>query len=52
MVQLGDELIDHRATIAFLPGAQLEVEEGGTHAYENFEEKVERIRRFAGETGN
>ncbi len=49
MVQLGDKLIDHRSTIDFLPGARLEVEEGGNHAYEHFESKMELIRRFAEE---
>ncbi len=52
MAQLGDELIDHRATVAFLAGAQLEVEEGGNHAYAHFESKMERIRRFAEEVGD
>ncbi len=47
MVQLGDELIDHRTTIDFLPGATLEIEEGGSHGYENFESKMERLRHFA-----
>lgn len=49
MVQLGDALIDHRATIDFLSGARMEIEEGGDHAYENFESKINLIRRFAGE---
>lgn len=49
MVQLGDEIIDHRATIDFLPGARLEVEGGGNHAYEHFESKMELIRHFAEE---
>jgi hypothetical protein len=47
MVQLGDEVIDQRATLDFLPGAQLKVEQGGNHAYENFESKMGLIRRFA-----
>lgn len=49
MVQLGDELIDHRVTIDFLPGTRKEVEEGGNHAYENFDSKMELIRTFAEE---
>lgn len=47
MVQLGDELIDHRATLDLLPGARLDIEEGGSHGYENFESKMALIRRFA-----
>jgi len=46
MVQLGDELINHHTTVGFLPGARLDVEEGGNHAYEHFESKMELIRRF------
>lgn len=49
MVQLGDELIDHHATINFLPGARMEIEEGGNHAYEHFETRLELIQRFADE---
>jgi hypothetical protein len=51
MVELGDELIDHRTTLAALPGAQQEVSEGGTHAYAGFEKGMDVIRAFAGRFG-
>jgi hypothetical protein len=50
MAQLGDEVIDQRANLDLLPGAQREVEQGGSHAYENFESKMGLIRRFACQT--
>jgi len=49
MVEMGDELIDHRATLAALSGAREVITEGGTHAYSGFEEKLETIRAFAQE---
>lgn len=52
LAQLGDEILDHRATIDFLPGARLEVEEGGSHAFENFESKMDLIRRFSEAVGD
>jgi len=51
MVEMGDELIDHRATLAALPGARHEISEGGNHAYAGFEGKIETIRAFVGSLG-
>jgi len=51
MVEMGDELIDHRATLAALPGARHEVSEGGNHAYAGFEEKMATIKAFAERLG-
>jgi predicted esterase YcpF (UPF0227 family) len=47
MVEMGDELIDHRATLAALPGAQQAVSEGGNHAYAGFAQKMATVRSFA-----
>lgn len=52
MVQFGDELIDHSATIDFLPGAKLVREENGSHAYEHFESRMALIRNFIEKIGD
>jgi predicted esterase YcpF (UPF0227 family) len=46
MVEMGDELINHRRTLAALPDAQHEVTKGGNHAYSGFEGKMSTIRKF------
>lgn len=51
MVEMGDELIDHRATLAALPGARHEITEEGNHAYAGFEQKIETVRAFARDVG-
>lgn len=47
LVQLGDEVIDQRATLERLPGARSVVEEGGDHAYRNFADRFPDIEAFA-----
>jgi len=46
MVEMGDELIDHRRTLTLLPGASHEISEGGSHAYTGFEGKIAVIKDF------
>lgn len=46
LLQLGDDLLDHRETQAVLPGAQAVVEPGGSHAFEGFGTKMAMIARF------
>lgn len=47
LLQLGDEILDHRRTLALLPGAEADIEEGGDHGYRGFERKIEKIRSLA-----
>jgi predicted esterase YcpF (UPF0227 family) len=47
MVELGDELIDHRDSLETLAGAQQVVSKGGDHGYAGFEAQIGTIRAFA-----
>ncbi len=47
LIQSGDELIDHSKTVSVLSGAELLVETGGSHAYDDLEHKLPVIRDFA-----
>ena len=46
MVQRGDEVLDHRIALDYLPRARHIVEEGGSHAFEGFESHLPAIERF------
>lgn len=46
MLQLGDELLDHRQTLAQLAGAEVMVEEGGDHGYVDFASKMDAVADF------
>lgn len=46
LVEMGDELIDHRLTLETLPEAQQIVTPGGNHSYVEFEERIEAIEAF------
>lgn len=52
MVEMGDELIDHRQTVALLPGAIHEISESGNHAYTDFEGKIAVIKNFMNRFGD
>lgn len=46
LVQLGDELIDHRQTMQALPEAEVLADPGGDHGFGDFETKLPRIADF------
>ncbi len=47
LLQLGDALLDHRQTLAALPGARAVVDPGGHHGFEDFPARMAAIRAFA-----
>ena len=48
MVEMGDELLDHRRTIAYCAGAKQIVVEGGDHELKSFPFHIEEVVEFAG----
>ncbi len=47
VVELGDELLDHRNTIAYCAGARQIVIEGGDHELKSFPSQVAKVIEFA-----
>ncbi len=47
MVQMGDELLDHKRTLEYLSGAQVDIDPKGDHGFSGFQEKLPVIREFA-----
>lgn len=48
LLQSGDEVLDYRLALAFYAGSRVHVRQGGSHAYEDFEDALPLIRDFAG----
>lgn len=46
LLQKGDELLDYKEAKKKLPKAKLIVDDGGSHSYENLEEKLKKIKKF------
>ena len=46
MLQTGDDLLDYRVALERYPEAERVVEEGGSHAFDGFENHLERIASF------
>jgi predicted esterase YcpF (UPF0227 family) len=46
MLQSGDEVLDYRVALAFLPHAETIIEEGGDHSFTGFESKLPAIENF------
>ena len=51
LVQKGDELLDYREALEYLPDVKTVVEEGGSHSFDGVERYFENIREFF-EVGN
>src|SRR5690606_5201641 len=51
LVQTGDEVLDHRLALDKDAGARRIVQDGGSHAFEDFEEVLPHIFAFAGAAG-
>lgn len=47
LVQMGDELLDHRRTVEILAGAEIHSDMGGNHGFEGFAQQLDRIEAFA-----
>ena len=47
MVEMGDELLDHRRTIKYCAGAKLMVIEGGDHELKSFPQHMAEVVEFA-----
>ena len=47
-LQSGDEVLDYRKALDFYKGADVRVEEGGCHAFNDFERVCPLIACFAG----
>ena len=48
LLQTGDEVLDYRQAERKYRGAEMVVEEGGSHGFEDFESKIPLIRSFSG----
>ena len=46
LVQTEDETLDYRKAVHLYDGCHLDVEEGGSHSYENFEQRIPQILEF------
>jgi predicted esterase YcpF (UPF0227 family) len=46
LLQTGDDVLDYREAVKKFRGAQIDIEEGGSHGYEGFERKIEKIIKF------
>lgn len=48
LVQTGDEVLDYRLAVERYAGCEQEVQQGGSHSFDNFDELLPRIMQFAG----
>ena len=48
LLQTGDEVLDYRDALELYADCQLVVQQGGSHAFDNFSAMLPRILRFAG----
>ena len=46
LLQSGDEVLDYRYALNFFKDIEVDVESGGSHRYDNFENKIEKILEF------
>ena len=46
LLQSGDEVLDYRYSLDFFKDIDVDVEEGGSHRYDNFESKIGKILKF------
>jgi len=46
MLQKGDDVLDYRDALNLMPRAKIELQEGGSHRFENIEKHFEDIREF------
>jgi len=46
LLQTGDDVLDYHEAVEKFAGAQIDLEEGGSHGYDGFERKLEKIAAF------
>ena len=46
LVQKGDELLDYKEAVSYLPYSKMIVENGGNHGFENIEQHFEKIQNY------
>ncbi len=46
LLQTGDTILDYREAVEKFRGAEIDIEEGGSHGYEGLERKIEKIMKF------
>ncbi|SFJ83946.1 YqiA/YcfP family alpha/beta fold hydrolase [Succinivibrio dextrinosolvens] len=46
LLQSGDEVLDYRYALDFFKDIPVDVENGGSHRYDNFESKIDNILKF------
>lgn len=46
LLQTGDEVLDYRYSLEFFKDIDVDVERGGSHRYDNFESKIDKILKF------
>ena len=46
LLQTGDEVLDYRYALNFFKDIPVDVENGGSHRYDNFESKIDNILKF------
>ncbi|MCW8884019.1 MAG: esterase [Motiliproteus sp.] len=47
LVQTDDEVLDYREAVDFYQGAEMSVEQGGSHGFDGFEAMIPKIEAFA-----
>lgn len=48
LLQTADEVLDYRQALAKFPNSPLELQQGGSHGFDNFEQMIPSILNFAG----
>ncbi|KAL4494088.1 hypothetical protein ABPG72_016044 [Tetrahymena utriculariae] len=46
LVQTGDQLLDYKEALQYLPHAQTDIYQGGDHSYINLDQKMDLIKKF------
>jgi len=48
LLRTGDTVLDYREAVEKFSGATIDIEKGGTHSYEDIEQKIDQIVHFLG----
>ena len=46
LIQKGDELLDYKEAVSYLPYSKMIVENDGNHSFENIEQHFEKIQNY------
>ena len=47
-LKAGDDILDHHVAAEYYQGAQIFIDEGGTHRFDDFEKHLEKVEHFFG----